>query len=119
MFQIGTFKKRYVFIKKIKYVEKHKKGVKMKIYKHMNTGEVVFEEDTQDYAMDQLGITVTPKGKNGELTQEQIDFISEFTEWFFSGNWFIEDEEDEEEDDNEWEDDREERYREYRKMQGF
>ena len=91
----------------------------MKIYKHMNTGEVVFEEDAEEYAMDQLGITVTPKGKNGELTQEQVDFICEFIEWFFSGNWFIEDEEEDEEDEDEWENDIEERRKEYRKMQGF
>ena len=62
----------------------------MKLYRHIHSNEVVFEEDAEEYAMDQLGITVTPKGKHGELTQEQIEFIGEFTEWYFSGNWITE-----------------------------
>ena len=90
----------------------------MKIYKSYDNKEVVFEEDAEAYALESLGIKITPKGKGGTLTQEQIDFIGEFVDWFYSGNWFIE-EEDEEDDDNEWENDLIERHREYREMQGF
>jgi hypothetical protein len=66
----------------------------MKLYKHIHTNEVVYEEDAEDYAMDQLGITVTPKGKGGALTGFQTEFICEFTDWFFSGNWIKEEEKD-------------------------
>lgn len=64
----------------------------MKLYRHIHSKEVVFEEDAEAYAMDQLGITVTPKGLGGALTQEQTEFICEFTEWYFSGNWIEEEE---------------------------
>ena len=37
-----------------------------------------------------MGITVTPKGKNGEMTQEQIENIESTIDWFFSGNWIEE-----------------------------
>ena len=63
----------------------------MKVYKHMHTKEVVEKDNAEDYAMDQLGITITPKGKDGTLTLEQTEFISEFTEWYFSDNWIEED----------------------------
>ena len=61
----------------------------MKSYKYVEitTGEEVHEEDWRNFSMNELGITIFPKGKNGELTLEQQDFISEFTDWFFSGNW--------------------------------
>lgn len=62
----------------------------MKIYKNITTNEVVYEEDAEDYAMDQLGITIEPKGIGGALTQEQTEFKCEFTEWYFSGNWIEE-----------------------------
>ena len=59
-------------------------------YREMNTKEIVFEEDAESFVLDKLGITVTPKGKNGEMTQEQIENIQETVEWFFSGNWIKE-----------------------------
>lgn len=62
----------------------------MKVYKHMHSKEVVEKEDAEDYAMDQLGITIAPKGNDGALTLEQTEFISEFTEWYFSGDWIEE-----------------------------
>lgn len=59
-------------------------------YREMNTKEIVLEEDAENYVLDKLGITVTPKGKNGEMTQEQIENIQETVEWFFSGDWIKE-----------------------------
>lgn len=57
------------------------------VYENMHTREQVAEEDAQDYALDQLGIKIEPKGKNGEYTKEQIEFVLEFTDWYFSGEW--------------------------------
>jgi hypothetical protein len=64
-------------------------------YREMNTKEIVLEEDAESYVLDKLGITVTPKGKNGEMTQEQIENIQETVEWFFSGDWIKEEIKDE------------------------
>lgn len=72
--------------------------MKSKIYRHMTRNEFVFEEDAEEYVLDTLGIKIEPKGKNGEYTIEQLDFIETTIEWFFSGEWYedelIEDEED-------------------------
>lgn len=57
-------------------------------YRNMNKNEVVIEEEAEEYAKEKLGIPeLIPKGKFGTYTQEQIEFISEFTEWYFSGEW--------------------------------
>lgn len=66
-----------------------------KIYRNMRTNEIVLEEDANEYVLDQLGLTITAKGKNGEFTSDQIEFIEETKEWFLSGNWIKEDVEDE------------------------
>lgn len=58
------------------------------IYRKMHSNEFVYKEDAEDYAMDHLGIEIKPIGKDGEYTQEQIDFMGEFTEWYFSGDWY-------------------------------
>lgn len=62
-------------------------------YRNMKTNEIVLEEDAEDFVLDELGLTVTPKGINGEYTSEQIENIQETVEWFFSGNWIKEEEE--------------------------
>lgn len=63
-------------------------------YSRQNNAKVL-EEDAQEYAMDMLGIKITPQGKNGELTKEQVEFILEFTDWYFSGgDWVLEEEQD-------------------------
>lgn len=59
-------------------------------YKEITTGEIVEDFIAEDYVLNRLGITIEPKGKNGELTQEQIENIEETVEWFFSGNWIKE-----------------------------
>nr|DAZ47455.1 MAG TPA: PROTEIN/RNA Complex ribosomal subunit, Ribosome, Streptomycin [Caudoviricetes sp.] len=63
-------------------------------YKNIKTGEIVEDFMAEDYVLEKLGITIEPKGKNGELTQEQIENIEETVEWFFSGNWIKEVKED-------------------------
>ena len=44
-------------------------------YKNIKTNEVVEDFMTEEYVLNELGITIEPKGK--------ID-------WFFSGNWIKE-----------------------------
>lgn len=62
----------------------------MKYYRNRTTDEIVYKEDAEEYVLNRLGITITPKGKNGEMTQEQIENIEETVNWFFSGNWIEE-----------------------------
>lgn len=57
------------------------------IYKNITTKEEVEDCMAEEYALNELGITVTPKGPNGTMTQEQLNNIKETVEWFFSGNW--------------------------------
>ncbi len=59
----------------------------MKCYRNITTDEVVYKEEAENYVLNRLGLTVTPKGKNGEMTEEQIENIQETIIWFFSGNW--------------------------------
>lgn len=59
-------------------------------YKEITTGEIIEDFMAEDYVLNRLGITIEPKGKNGEMTQEQIENIEETVEWFFSGNWIKE-----------------------------
>jgi hypothetical protein len=69
-----------------------------KFYRNTKTKEIVLEEDAEQYALDKLGITVTPKGKNGELTIEQLQNIEETVSWYFDDWDEIEECENEEED---------------------
>lgn len=62
----------------------------MKCYKNMTTDDVVYKEEAEEYVLDRLGITITPKGTNGEMTIEQIENVEETVKWFFSGNWIEE-----------------------------
>jgi hypothetical protein len=68
--------------------------MKYKVYTHIHTNEQVWEEDWEQYAMEKLGIKVEPKGTGGTYTTEQLDFIEQFTEWYFSDNWIKEEIED-------------------------
>ena len=72
---------------KVDYV---KGELKMKCYRNIKTDEVVYKEEAEEYVLDRLGITVEPKGRNGEMTIEQIENIEETVKWFFSGNWIEE-----------------------------
>lgn len=62
----------------------------MKCYRNITTDEVVYNEEAEEYVLNELGLTVTPKGKNGEMTQLQLENIEETVSWFFSGNWIEE-----------------------------
>lgn len=64
--------------------------MKIKFYKNINSNKIVYEDEAEEYVLEQLGITVTPKGKNGEMTLMQIENIQETVEWYFSGNWIKE-----------------------------
>lgn len=75
----------------------------MKCYKNITTDEVVYKEEAEEYVLNELGLTVTPKGKNGEMTQLQLENIQETINWFFSGNWIEEDIYDEDVSDLEYE----------------
>ena len=75
----------------------------MKCYRNITTDEVVYKEEAEEYVLNELGLTVTPKGKNGEMTQLQLENIQETINWFFSGNWIEEDIYDEDVPDLEYE----------------
>ncbi len=59
-------------------------------YKNIKTNEVVEDFMAEDYVLNELGITIEPKGKNGEMTTQQLENIEETIDWFFSGNWIKE-----------------------------
>lgn len=59
-------------------------------YREIRTNEVVEDFMAEEYVLERLGITIEPKGKNGEMTVEQLENIQETVEWFFSGNWIKE-----------------------------
>ena len=60
-------------------------------YRDTTTGEIVEDFMAEDYVLEELGLTVTPKGKHGEMTIKQLENIQETVEWFFSGgNWIKE-----------------------------
>lgn len=70
--------------------------MKQRIFRNRKTKEFVFEEDIEEYVLDKLGITIEPKGKNGELTEEQILMINNTIEDYLYEEWneeFIEMEE--------------------------
>lgn len=56
-------------------------------YVEISTGERIEDYMASDYALDKLGITVKPRGENGEMTLEQMEYIETITDWYFSGNW--------------------------------
>lgn len=72
----------------------------MKCYRNMATDEVVYKEEAEEYVLNRLGITVTPKGENGEMTVEQLENIESTIDWFFSGNWIEEEIKEVEESDD-------------------
>jgi hypothetical protein len=60
----------------------------MKYYRNDKTKEMVSEIDAVEYELDDLGITITPKGKNGEFTQDQIVVMEELIfNWFYDSDW--------------------------------
>lgn len=59
-------------------------------YKNIKTNEVVEDFMTEEYVLNELGITIEPKGKNGEMTTQQLENTEETIDWFFSGNWIKE-----------------------------
>ena len=60
------------------------------IYKNRKTGKEIEDFMAEDYVLEELGLTVEPKGKNGEMTPEQLENIEQTVEWFFSGDWIKE-----------------------------
>ena len=61
--------------------------MKQKIFRNRKTKDFVFEEDIEEYVLDKLGITIEPKGKNGELTKEQILMINNTIEDYLYSEW--------------------------------
>lgn len=59
----------------------------MKCYRNITTDEVVYKDEAEEYVLNRLGVTITPKGENGEMTVEQLENIESTVDWFFSGNW--------------------------------
>lgn len=61
--------------------------MKVKFYKNIKNNKIVYEDEAEQYVLNELGVTITPKGKDGELTVEQVENLKETVEWYFSGNW--------------------------------
>lgn len=61
--------------------------MKYKIFRNRKTKDFVYEEDVEEYVLDKLGITIEPKGKNGELTKEQILMINNTIEDYLYSEW--------------------------------
>lgn len=60
----------------------------MKYYRNEKTKEMVSEIEAVEYELDDLGITITPKGKNGEFTQDQMIVMEELIfDWFYDSDW--------------------------------
>ena len=60
----------------------------MKYYRNEKTKEMVSELQAIEYELDDLGITITPKGKNGEFTQDQMVVMEELIfDWFYDSDW--------------------------------
>lgn len=65
-------------------------------YREITTGEIVEDFMTEDYALTKLGlkengkVVMIPRGKNGEMTVQQLENIQETVDCFFSGNWIKE-----------------------------
>lgn len=60
----------------------------MKYYRNEKTKEMVSEIEAVEYELDDLGITITPKGKNGEFTQDQMVVMEELIfDWFYDSDW--------------------------------
>ena len=61
------------------------------IYKEMTTSETVHEEDALDYVCKKCGISF----EYVEDSKEQLELKDMLVDWYFSGNWIkeIEDEE--------------------------
>ena len=62
----------------------------MKYYRKMFTNEIVYEIDAENYVLNELGITITPKGEDEKMTEKQLENIKETVDWFFSDNWIEE-----------------------------
>ena len=61
------------------------------IYKEMiqkgNKKQIISKEDAFDYVCEKLGITIKPVGVGGSYTLDQLDFMQEIEDWYFSGDW--------------------------------
>lgn len=64
--------------------------MKIKFYKNIHSKETVYEEEKELFALSKLGIIITPQNQDGTLSEEQNQFIKEFTDWYFSDNWIEE-----------------------------
>lgn len=65
-------------------------NMKIEYYRNTKTDEIIYKEEAKEYVLNRLGLTVTPKGENGTMTLEQIENIESTVEWFFSGDWVLE-----------------------------
>ena len=69
----------------------------IKYYLNRITNEKYYEDEIEDHILDELGLTIIPKGKNGELTTEQLGIKQAIVEWYLSDDTYIEYEENDDE----------------------
>lgn len=56
-------------------------------YESTRNSEKVDKEDSIEYMLEKLNMQVTPAGKNGELTAEQIEMLTILRDSYFSSDW--------------------------------
>lgn len=62
----------------------------VKVYKKINSDEMVTKEEALLYVLEKLGITLEGKGKFDTFTKEQVEFQSMIVDWYFSSDWIEE-----------------------------
>ena len=61
-----------------------------KIFRNINTSEILYQEDSVEFALDKLGLQITAKGNNGEFTSEQIEVVENIKDWYLKKDWIEE-----------------------------
>jgi hypothetical protein len=56
-------------------------------YESIKNSEKVDKEESIEYMLEKLNITIVPSGKNGELTAEQIEMLIILRDNYFSSDW--------------------------------
>ncbi len=56
-------------------------------YVNIHTNEIVLDEDAEAYVKEKLGIEIKPVGKFGTMTIDQMEFLENTVDWYFSDEW--------------------------------
>ncbi len=65
-------------------------------YREISTNETVEDFMAIAYVCGKLGLKIEPQENNKKLSQDQVEFLNETVDWYFSGNWIKEEIKDDE-----------------------